>query len=105
MGDPNALGSLIGLWLFVAMFAAAFGSRGLASKVMAGPFHFMGWIMRGLLGAAGQGARAIVAQLWRAGVVLVSDAHRYCYGYWPGSTLLVYAGLFLSAIIWSIFLR
>ena len=93
----NFLGQLIGLWLFVAMFAAVIGGRGMASKVLAVPFRFGGWVLRGVLGSAGQGARTVVTTLWRGFVRLVSDAHSHCYGHWPGATLLGYVVIFVTA--------
>lgn len=102
MGDP--LSSLIGFCLFIAIGAAAVGGRGAAGKVLAAPFRFGGWVLRSILGAAGQGLRTVLATLWRGFVQLVADAHRYAYGRWPGATVLGYVILFSAAGLY-IYLR
>ena len=96
---------LIALWLLIAIGAAAVGGRGSASKVFADPFRFSGWILRGILGAAGQGARTVIATLWRGFVQLVADAHRHIYGRWPGATLLGYSLVFFAAVVYIYYLR
>jgi len=45
---------------------------------------FVGWMARGILGAIGG-----------AFIRVIRDAHTYCYGRWPGVTLLVYLGIFI----------
>ena len=96
---------LIALWLFVAIGAAAVGGRGSVSKVFAAPFRFGGWILRGILGAAGQGARTVIAALWRGFVQLLADAHRHIYGRWPGATLFGYVLVISAAVVYIYYLR
>lgn len=96
---------LIALWLFVAIGAAAVGGRGAAGKVLAAPFRFGGWVLRGACGAAGQGARTVITTLWRGFVQLLADAHRHLYGRWPGATLLGYALVILTAMVYIRYLR
>ncbi len=96
---------LIAFWLFVAIGAAAVGGRSVAAKVLAWPFRFAGEIMRAMLGAAGQGARTVIATLWRGFVQLLADAHRHFYGRWPWATLLGYALVFSAAMVYIYHLR
>lgn len=96
---------LIALWLFLAIGAAAVGGRGAASKVFAAPFRFGGWVLRGIFDAAGQGARTVVATLWRAFIQLVADAHRHLYGRWPGATILGYVLAIFTAMVYIRYLR
>lgn len=103
MGDP--LSGLIGFWLFIAIGAAAVGGRGAAGKVLAAPFRFTGWVLRGILGAAGQGARTVIATLWRGFVQLLADAHRHLYGRWPGATLIGYTLVLFTAVLYIYYLR
>ena len=96
---------LIALWLLIAIGAAAVMGRGGAGKVLAAPFRFGGWILRGILGAAGQGARTVIATLWRGFIQLLADAHRHIYGRWPGATLLGYSLVFFAAVVYIYYLR
>lgn len=73
---------LLGLFLAVAALALIFGGPQAAGKVLASPFSFFGWALRGTLGATGRGIGRVI-----------SDAHRYFYRRWPGRTIAVYAGL------------
>lgn len=102
MGDP--LSSLIGIWLFITIAAAAVGGKGVAGKVLSAPFRLGGWMLRGMLSAAGKGAQTVVATLWRGLVHVIADAHHYLYGHWPGAILLCYTLAFFAAVLY-IYLR
>ena len=102
--DPNALGSLLGLWIFIAIVAALIGGRAAASNVLAAPFRLCGWVLRGILSATGRGTQRILADVWRGFTRLVAHAHSYCYGRWPGATLLGYAVAIVATVLY-IYLR
>ena len=87
------MGSIIGLWIFVAIAAALSGGPGAAGKVLTAPFRFGGWVLRGCFGAAGQGVRTIIAHAWWAFVRILTDS----YNRWPGPTIVGCAIILFAA--------
>lgn len=80
------ISGLLAILLTIAALAFIFGGPSAAGRVMASPFQLFGWVLRGLLGAAGRGASGAVR-----------DAHRYGMRHHPRTTLKVYG--WIAAVV------